>query len=161
MSTTFDEPARDIKPPGPDPPADAAPPPTAGWLARACCRVAGHTGDWTYPDERCVRVRMCRRCGAVTSKQEHAWSAFGYLATDGCDQERRCDWCGAVESRVLHSWGPWRYVGPDNFAMVFRQFRTCGRCGAKEHLGLPSSPVDPVPGPTRTMADREQTGRAV
>jgi len=65
---TFDGPARAIKPPGPDPPADAAPPPGAGWLARTCCRVAGHAGDWTYPDERCVRVRMCQRCGDVTSK---------------------------------------------------------------------------------------------
>ena len=142
MPTTFDGPARAIKPPSPDPPVEAPLPPGAGWLARTCCRVAGHTGAWTYPDERCVRVRMCQRCGQVTSKQEHAWSAFGYLAADRCDQERRCDWCGAVESRVLHSWGPWRYIGPDNFAMVHRQFRTCGRCGAKEHLGLPSSPLD-------------------
>jgi hypothetical protein len=74
MPTTFDGPARAIKPPGPDPPAEAAPPPGAGWLARTCCRVAGHAGDWTYPDERCVRVRMCQRCGDVTSKQEHEWS---------------------------------------------------------------------------------------
>jgi len=44
-------------------------------LARAYCRVAGHTGDWTYPDERCVGVRMCKRCGDVTSKQEHTWSS--------------------------------------------------------------------------------------
>ena len=100
MPTTFDGPARAIKPPGPDPPADAAPPPGAGWLARTCCRVAGHAGDWTYPDERCVRVRMCQRCGDVTSKQEHEWSAFGYLAASRCEQERRCHRCGAIESRI-------------------------------------------------------------
>jgi hypothetical protein len=103
-------------------------------LARICCRVVGHAGDWTYPDERCVRVRMCKRCGQVTSKQEHAWSAFGYLAADRCEQERRCDRCGAVESRVLHGWGPWLY-GLDNYF----QFHICGRCGAEEHFyaGVP------------------------
>jgi hypothetical protein len=96
--------------------------------------VAGHTGEWTYPDERCVRVRMCQRCGQVTSKQEHAWGAFGYLAASRCEQERRCDRCGAVESRVLHSWGPWLY-GLDNYF----QFHICGRCGAEErfNVGVP------------------------
>jgi len=134
MPTTFDEPARAIKPPGPDPPAEAPPSPGAGWLARARCRVAGHTGDWTYPDEQCVRVQMCQRCGQVTSKQEHTWSAFGYLAASRCEQERRCDRCGAVESRVLHSWGPWLY-GLDNYF----QFHICGRCGAEErfNVGVP------------------------
>jgi hypothetical protein len=103
-------------------------------LARTWCRVAGHTGEWTYPDERCVRVRMCQRCGQVTSKQEHAWGAFGYLAASRCEQERRCDRCGAVESRVLHSWGPWLY-GLDNYF----QFHICGRCGAEErfNVGVP------------------------
>ena len=119
MPTTFDGPGRVIQPPSPEPPAEAAPPPTAGWLARTCCQVVGHTGDWTYPDERCVRVRMCERCGEITSKQEHTWAAFEYLAADRCEQERRCDRCGAVESRVLHRWGPWLYVGPD--AQLFRQ----------------------------------------
>jgi hypothetical protein len=132
MPTTFDGPARAIKPPGPDPPADAAPPPGAGWLARTCCRVAGHAGDWTYPDERCVRVRMCQRCGDVTSKQEHEWSAFGYLAASRCEQERRCHRCGAIESRIRHDWGPWRYAGEDPIYAV-RQVTTCGRCGAEEH----------------------------
>jgi hypothetical protein len=98
-------------------------------LASLICRVAGHTGEWTYPDERCVRVRMCNRCGEVTSKQEHTWSAFGYLTTGRCEQQRRCQWCGAVESRVPHRWGPWLYVG----SYDARQFHTCGRCGAKEH----------------------------
>jgi len=65
MPTTFDGPARAIKPPGPDPPADAAPPPGAGWLARTCCRVAGHAGDWTYPDERCV-VSGCASAAATS-----------------------------------------------------------------------------------------------
>jgi hypothetical protein len=100
----------------------------ACWLVKASCRVAGHTGDWTYPDERCIRVRMCKRCGNVTSKQEHEWGAFGYVATSRCEQERGCDRCGAIESRVLHSWGPWLYVGMYDA----RQFHTCGRCGAKE-----------------------------
>lgn len=90
--------------------------------------MAGHTGEWTYPDERCVRVRMCRRCGDVISKQEHTWTVFGYLAANRCEQERRCNRCGAIESRVLHSWGPWLYVGTYDA----RQFHTCGRCGAKE-----------------------------
>jgi hypothetical protein len=105
-------------------------------LVSLICRVAGHTGEWTYPDERCVRVRMCNRCCEVTSKQEHTWSAFGYLTTGRCEQQRRCQWCGAVESRVLHRWGPWLYVG----SYDARQFHTCGRCGAKEHTrygGLP------------------------
>ena len=98
-------------------------------LARTYCRVAGHTGDWMYPDARCVRVRRCKRCGDVTSKQEHTWSAFGYVATSRCEQERRCDRCGAVESRVLHRWGPWLY-GLDNWF----QFHICDRCGAEEHF---------------------------
>jgi hypothetical protein len=132
MPATFDGPARAIEPPGPDPPAEAAPSPTAGWLVRSYCRVAGHTGDWTYPDERCARVRMCKRCGDIASKQEHEWSAFGYVATGRCEQEHRCQRCGAIESRVLHSWGPWLYVGPDNCQLI-RQYHTCGRCGAKEH----------------------------
>ena len=95
-------------------------------LARTYCRVAGHTGDWTYPDAQCVRVRMCKRCGEVTSKQEHTWSAFGYVAASRCEQERRCERCGTIESRVLHRWGPWLYVG--NYDA--RQFHICGRCGA-------------------------------
>src|SRR5437763_1453148 len=107
-------------------PFPAAPP---NRPARAYCRVAGHTGDWTYPDERCVRVRMCKRCGDVTSKQEHTWSAFGYVAASRCEQERRCQRCGAVGSRILHRWGPWRYAGEDPIYAV-RQFTTCGRCGA-------------------------------
>ena len=97
-------------------------------LARTCCRAAGHTGGWTYPDGRCVRVRRCKRCGDVTSKQEHTWSAFGYVAASRCEQERRCDRCGAIESRVVHTWGPWLYVG----AYDARQFHICGRCGAGE-----------------------------
>jgi hypothetical protein len=98
-------------------------------LASLICRVAGHTGKWTYPDERCVRVRMCNRCGEITSKQEHTWGAFGYVATGRCEQQSRCQWCGAIGSRVLHRWGPWLYVG----AYDARQFHTCGRCGAQEH----------------------------
>ena len=133
MPTTFDGPGPAIQPPGPEPPAEAAPPSEAGWLARTCCRVAGHTGVWTYPDEQCTRVRMCQRCGQVTTKQEHTWGgAFGYVAADRCEQERRCDRCGVVESRVLHNWGRWLYVGPDDCQLI-RQFHTCGRCGAKEH----------------------------
>ena len=97
-------------------------------LARTYCRVAGHSGDWTYPDAQCVRVRMCKRCGEVTSKQEHTWSAFGYVAASRCEQERRCQRCGTIELRVLHRWGPWLYVG--NYDA--RQFHICGRCGAKE-----------------------------
>jgi hypothetical protein len=118
-------------PPVPPPDVEQVPssPRTGRGLASLICRVAGHTGDWTYPDERCVRVRMCNRCGEVTSKQEHNWSTFGYIATGRCEQQRRCQWCGAMESRVLHSWGPWLYVG----AYDARQFHTCGRCGAQEH----------------------------
>jgi hypothetical protein len=108
----------------------------ANRLARRYCRVVGHTGDWTYPDAQCVRVRMCKRCGEVTSKQEHTWSAFGYVATGRCEQERRCQRCGAIESRVLHNWGPWLYAGPDNWQLMFRQYHTCGRCGAVEHTDL-------------------------
>jgi hypothetical protein len=139
MPTTFDGPGRVIQPPGPDPPADAAPPPKAGWPARICCRVAGHAGEWTYPDERCVRVRMCQRCGEVTSKQEHSWGAFGYLAAGRCEQERRCDRCGAAESRVRHSWGPFLY-GLDNYFVS----QICGRCGVvdKTCLGIPASGMD-------------------
>ena len=76
-------------------------------LARTYCRVAGHTGDWTYPDAQCVRVRMCKRCGEVTSKQEHTWSAFGYVAASRCEQERRCQRCGAIESRAPDRRGRW------------------------------------------------------
>src|SRR5208282_2742194 len=96
-------------------------------LARTYCRVVGHTGDWTYPDARCVRVRICKRCGDVTNKQEHTWNAFEYVATSRCEQERRCHLCGAIESRV----GPWLYAGT-NPIYVVRQFQTCGRCGAEE-----------------------------
>jgi len=92
--------------------------------------VVGHTGDWTYPDERCVRVRTCERCGEVTRKQEHTWTAFEYVETHGCEQERRCDRCRAVESRLVHVWGPWLYVGTEQH---FRQSHTCRRCGAEEH----------------------------
>ena len=101
-----------------------------GWLARTYCRVVGHTGDWTYPDERCVRVRMCERCGEVTNKQEHTWTAFEYVANKRCEQERRCDRCGAVESRVVHEWGSWLYAGTEQH---FRQCRTCRRCGEEEY----------------------------
>ena len=76
-----------------------------GRLARTYCAVVGHTGDWTYPDERCVRVRTCERCGEVTRKQEHTWTAFEYVETHGCEQARRCDRCRAVESRLVHVWG--------------------------------------------------------
>jgi hypothetical protein len=69
MPTTFDGPARAIKPPGPDPPAEAAPPPGAGWLARTCCRVAGHAGDWTYPDEP---VRSCPDVPALRQRHQQA-----------------------------------------------------------------------------------------
>ena len=101
-----------------------------GWLARTRCRVVGHTGDWTHPDERCVRVRICERCGEVTNKQEHTWTAFAYVADNRCEQERRCNRCGAVESRVVHQWGPWQYVGTEQH---FRQRHTCRRCDAEEH----------------------------
>lgn len=99
-------------------------------LGRACCRVVGHAGDWTYPDDRCVRVRVCERCGEVTDRQEHTWTAFTYAASDRCDQERRCERCGAVESRSVHEWGPWRYVGTEQH---FRQCHRCRRCGAEEY----------------------------
>ena len=72
---------------------------------------------------------MCERCGEVTNKQEHTWTAFEYVETNRCEQERRCDRCRAVESRVVHEWGPWLYVGTYDA----RQFHICGRCGAKEH----------------------------
>jgi hypothetical protein len=61
-------------------------------LASLICRVAGHIGKWTYPDERCVRVRMCNRCGEITSKREHTWGAFGYVATGRCEQQSRRHW---------------------------------------------------------------------
>jgi hypothetical protein len=89
--------------------------------------VTGHTGDWTYPDGQCVRIRMCQRCGEITSKQEHTWSPFEYVAPGQCEQERRCDRCGAAESRVQHSWGPWRYASERDS----RQAHTCRRCGAE------------------------------
>jgi hypothetical protein len=92
--------------------------------------VVGHIGDWTYPDERCVSVRMCERCGEVTNKREHTWTAFEYVASKRCEQERRCDRCRAIESRVVHEWGPWVYVGTEQH---FRQRHTCRRCGAEEH----------------------------
>ena len=100
------------------------------WLARTYCRVFGHTGDWTYPDERCARVRMCERCREVTNKQEHTWTAFEYVANERCEQERRCERCGAVESRVVHEWGSWLYAGTEQH---FRQCRTCRRCGEEEY----------------------------
>ena len=103
-----------------------------GRLSRTYCQVAGHAGDWTHPDAACVRVRTCRRCGAVSTRQEHTWTEFTYLAADRCEQERRCQRCRTVESRVLHRWGPWRYVGPDSFLLKLRQSHTCGRCGAEE-----------------------------
>ena len=99
-------------------------------LARTHCRVVGHTGDWTYPDERCIRVRICERCGDVTKKPEHAWTAFEYVSPKRCEQERRCNRCRAIESRVVHEWGPWVYVGTEQH---FRQAHTCRRCGAEEH----------------------------
>jgi hypothetical protein len=82
---------------------------------------------------------MCQRCGEVTSKQEHSWGAFGYLAAGRCEQERRCDRCGAAESRVRHSWGPFLY-GLDNYFVS----QICGRCGVvdKTCLGIPASGMD-------------------
>ena len=105
MPATSDGPAWAINPPAAPPPADAPLPSKAGALARAHCRVTGHTGDWTYPDGQCVRIRMCQRCGEITSKQEHAWSPFEYVAAARCEQERRCDRCGAqAKTRVtLHA----------------------------------------------------------
>ena len=126
-------------------------------LAGICCRVVGHTGDWTYPDAQCVRVRMCKRCGQVISKQEHAWSAFGYLAAGRCEQERRCERCGAVESRVLHSWGPWLY-GLDNYF----QSHICDRCGAEEHFyaGVPGAGSRLLAGWTPELVGQNQARRA-
>jgi hypothetical protein len=126
MPGTSDGLAAAIQPSAPLPPVGAASP-KAGWLTRTHCRVIGHTGDWTYPDGRCVRVRMCQRCGEVTSKQEHTWSPFEYLAAKQCEQERRCERCDAVESRVQHNWGPWRYASEHDT----RQSTTCRRCGAE------------------------------
>jgi hypothetical protein len=100
-----------------------------GWLARTYCRVVGHTGDWAYPDERCVRVQMCERCREVINKQEHTWTAFEYVVNKRCEQERRCDRCSAVQSRVVHEWGPWLYAGTEQH---FRQCHTCRRCGEEE-----------------------------
>lgn len=127
MPAISDGPAWAINPPAPPPSVDALPSPKASVLARAHCRVTGHTGDWTYPDERCVRIRMCQRCGEITSKQEHAWSPFEYATETRCEQERRCDRCGAAESRVQHSWGPWRYASERDAS----QSTTCRRCGAE------------------------------
>jgi hypothetical protein len=127
MPATSDGPGWAINPPAPATTGGYPPPSKAGGLARAHCRLTGHTGDWTCPDERCIRIRMCQRCGEITSKQEHTWSPFEYVAATRCEQERRCDRCGAAESRVQHSWGPWRYVGERDA----RQFTTCGRCGAE------------------------------
>jgi hypothetical protein len=70
-----------------------------GRLARTYCRVFGHTGDWTYPDERCARVRICERCREVTNKQEHTWTAFEYVANKRC--ERSAGVTGAV--RLSHA----------------------------------------------------------
>ena len=74
---------------------------------------------------------MCERCGEVSEKQEHTWSAFEYLAAGLCEQQRRCEWCRATESRVLHSWGPWLYVAA---RPRFRQSSTCRRCGQTRYL---------------------------
>ena len=121
-----------------------------GWLARTSCRVVGHTGDWTYPDERCVRVRMCERCGEVTKRQEHTWTAFEYVANKRCEQERRCDRCGAVESRVVHQWGPWLYVGTEqHFASATPAAAVARRnTPATYHASVDRS------GPLRAAADR-------
>jgi hypothetical protein len=94
--------------------------------------MVGHTGDWANPDSRCVRVRVCKRCGDVTTEQEHTWSAFEYVAPNRCEQERRCLRCGTVESRVVHEWGPWRYVGPDSLQLKLHQEHVCSRCGVDE-----------------------------
>lgn len=64
-------------------------------MARARCRVVGHTGDWSHPDAECIRVRVCKHCGDVAREQEHTWSAFRYVAPGRCDQERRCERCRA------------------------------------------------------------------
>jgi hypothetical protein len=101
-------------------------------LKRAYCRVAGHSGEWSYPDSRCVRARICCRCGLEQSEQVHTWSPFEYLAADRCDQERRCVRCGATESRTAHAWGPWRYVGRDHVLLKLHQARTCSRCHVDE-----------------------------
>jgi hypothetical protein len=103
-----------------------------GRLKRAYCRVVGHTGEWSYPDARCVQARVCRRCGRVQNEQVHTWSSFEYLAADRCDQERRCARCGATEARTVHAWGPWRYVGRDHVLLKLHQVRTCGRCSVQE-----------------------------
>ena len=100
------------------------------------CRVTGHTGDWAHPDAQCVRVRVCTRCGEVTRRQEHTWSAFGYLGHGRCEQERRCERCRATETRMLHAWGPWRYVGPDSLLLKLHQSHVCARCGAVEELAF-------------------------
>jgi ribosomal protein S27AE len=94
--------------------------------------VAGHTGEWAHADAGCSRARVCARCGLVTSKQAHAWTAFEYVATDRCDEERSCQRCGETETRAVHAYGPWRYVGPDSFLRKLHQVRTCGRCGVEE-----------------------------
>jgi hypothetical protein len=129
MPATSEGPEWAINPPAQPSPVDAPLPPKAGGLARTHCRVTGHTGVWTYPDERCVRIRMCQRCGEITSKQEHTWSPFEYVTATQCEQERRCDRCGATESRVQHSWGSWRYASEHDS----RQSTTCRRCGAETH----------------------------
>ena len=101
-------------------------------LAKAYCRVFGHTGEWSPPDTRCCRVQICSRCGYTRSQQAHTWTTFEYLASDRCDQERRCGRCGTLETRAMHAWGPWRYVGKDSFLLKLRQVRTCRRCGVEE-----------------------------
>jgi hypothetical protein len=101
-------------------------------VKRAYCRIVGHTGEWSSPDSRCVRVRACLRCGRAQSKQAHTWTSFAYLATDRCDQERRCNRCRATETRTIHEWGPWRYVGRDDVLLKLHQVRTCGRCSVQE-----------------------------
>ena len=103
-----------------------------GRLARACCRLFGHTGDWSHPDTRCVRVRRCPRCGEARSEQTHRWTAWEYVEAGRCVQQRRCDRCGATEARDWHQWGPWRYVGRDSVLLKLHQVRTCGRCRVEE-----------------------------
>ena len=94
--------------------------------------MLGHTGDWTDPGAGCVRVRICTRCGDVTTEHEHTWSAFEHVTSNRCEQERRCQGCGAIEFRVLYECGPWRYAGPDSFQLKLHQVHTCGRRGVEE-----------------------------
>jgi diacylglycerol O-acyltransferase len=103
-----------------------------GMLSTMRCRIGGHAGTWTEPGAGCARSRTCRRCGQVSTEQQHIWTAFAYDGHTSCEQERHCERCGATESRVLHSWGPWRYDGPDSFLLKLHQTHTCARCSADE-----------------------------